>query len=119
MVGTNNISCKDISTLLTLSSLLLIQVWYSIALLLIYFFKIFIYLFMRHTEREAEKQMEGEASSMQGVQYGTGSWDSKIMPQTEGRLSTAEPPRHPSSVDLYFQTQKTWAKDYLLGNLSL
>ena len=38
------------------------------------FFKIFffkIYLFMRHREREAEPQAEGEAGSLQGAQCGT------------------------------------------------
>ena len=32
-----------------------------------FFFKDFIYLFMRDTEREAETQAEGEAGSMQGA----------------------------------------------------
>ena len=40
-----------------------------------FFFKkiLFIYLFMRNTqrEREAETQAEGEAGSMQGPQHGT------------------------------------------------
>ena len=57
------------------------------------FLKDFIYLFMRDThrerererEREAETQVEGEAGSMQGAQSGTGSWDPRITPQTEGR----------------------------------
>ena len=31
------------------------------------FFKDFIYLFMRDTQREAETQAEGEAGSMQGA----------------------------------------------------
>ena len=31
------------------------------------FFKDFIYLFMRDTQREAETQAEGEAGSMQGT----------------------------------------------------
>ena len=35
------------------------------------FFKDFIYLFMRDTEREAETEAEGEAGSMQGAQCGT------------------------------------------------
>ena len=37
----------------------------------ILFFKDFIYLLMRHTERETETQAEGEASSMQGARCGT------------------------------------------------
>ena len=32
-----------------------------------YYFKDFIYLFMRDTEREAETRAEGEAGSMQGA----------------------------------------------------
>ena len=35
------------------------------------FFKNFIYLFMRDTEREAETQAEGEAGSVQGARCGT------------------------------------------------
>ena len=49
-----------------------------------FFFKIFIYLFMRDTEREAETQAEGEAGSMQGVGCGTQSWVSRIRPWAEG-----------------------------------
>ena len=47
-----------------------------------FFFKDFIYLFMRDTEREreAETHVEGEASSMQGVQCETQSLDSRITP---------------------------------------
>ena len=37
----------------------------------LFFFKDFIYLFMRDTEREAETQAEGEEGSMQGPQRGT------------------------------------------------
>ena len=37
----------------------------------IYFFKDFIYLFMRDTEREAETQAEGEAGPMQRARRGT------------------------------------------------
>ena len=64
------------------------------------FFKDFIYLFMRDTEREAETQAEGEAGSMQGTWCGTPSRDSGIMLWAEGRRSTAEPPRCPSSIIL-------------------
>ena len=44
-----------------------------------YTFKDFIYLFVRHTEREAETQAEGEAGSMQGAQCGTQTRHSGIM----------------------------------------
>ena len=36
-----------------------------------FFFKDFIYLFMRDTEKEAETQAEGGAGSMQGARRGT------------------------------------------------
>ena len=61
-----------------------------------FFFKIlFIYSWktQREKEREAETQAEGEAGSMQGAQRGTRSQDSRIMPWTEDRRQTAEPPR--------------------------
>ena len=62
-----------------------------------FLFKDYIYLFMRHREREreAETQAEGEAGSMQGAQSGTGSRDPRIMPWTEGRRQTTEPPADP------------------------
>ena len=44
------------------------------------FFKDFIYLFMRDTEREAETQAEGEAGSLWGAGCGTQSYDPRIMP---------------------------------------
>ena len=53
--------------------------------LITFFFKDFIYSFMRDTEREAETQAEGDAGSMQGAQRGTRSWDPRIMPWAEGR----------------------------------
>ena len=43
------------------------------------FFKDFVYLFMRDTEREAEIQAEGEAGSLRGARRGTQSQDSGIM----------------------------------------
>ena len=43
------------------------------------FFKDFIYLFMRDTEREAGMQAEGEAGSPEGAQCGTQSQDPEIM----------------------------------------
>ena len=51
------------------------------------FFKDFIYLFMRDTqrEREAETQAEGEAGPMQGARHGTRSRDSRIKPWAKGR----------------------------------
>ena len=49
-----------------------------------FFFKDFIYLFMRDTERETETQAEGEAGSMQGARRGTRSRVSRITPQAAG-----------------------------------
>ena len=43
-----------------------------------FFFKGFIYLFMRDTQREAETQAEGEAGSPQGAQCRTRSKDPGI-----------------------------------------
>ena len=54
----------------------------------IFFFKDFIYLFMR----EAETQAEGEAGSMQEAQRETRSQVSRIMPWAEGG---AKPLSHP------------------------
>ena len=62
---------------------------------IIYFFKDFIYLFMRDTEREAEAQAEGEAGSTQVSQRGTRFWVSRIMPWAEGG---AKPLSHPGSA---------------------
>ena len=56
---------------------------------------LFIYLFMRDTQREAETQAEGEAGSLWGARCGTQSWYPGITPWAEGRHSTAEPPRRP------------------------
>ena len=39
--------------------------------MLLFFFKVFIYLFMRDRDRGAETQAEGEAGSMQGARHGT------------------------------------------------
>ena len=40
-----------------------------------FFFQDFIYLFMRHRERDAETQVEGEAGSLQGSRWETQSQD--------------------------------------------
>ena len=50
---------------------------------------------MRHREREAETQAEGEEGSMQGARHGTRSQDSRIAPLAKGRGQTTEPPRDP------------------------
>ena len=58
---------------------------YRIILVFIFiFFKDFIHLFMKDTEREAETQAEGEVGSMQGAWPGTQSQVFRIMPWTEG-----------------------------------
>ena len=43
-----------------------------------YFFKDFMYLFIRDTVREAETQAGGEAGSLQGARGGTRSWHAGI-----------------------------------------
>ena len=50
---------------------------------------------MRHTQREAETQAEGDAGSRQGARRGTDSETAGITPWVEGIHSTAEPPRRP------------------------
>ena len=57
---------------------------------------------MRDRERwgGAETQAEGEAGSLQGARCETGSQDPRITPWAEGRCSTAEPPRRPSTIKL-------------------
>ena len=39
----------------------------------LFFFKDFIFIYPRDTQREAETQAEGEAGSLQGARRGTGS----------------------------------------------
>ena len=55
-----------------------ILLWRNVFKFFVHFFKDFIYLFMRDTQREAETQAEGEANSIQGARCGTRSQDSGI-----------------------------------------
>lgn len=64
------------------------------------FFKYFICLFMRDTEREAETYVEGKADSSQGARSGTHPQNVGITPWAEGSRSTAEPPGIPN---VYFK----------------
>ena len=64
-----------------------------LSVLIFFFLRFLIYLFMRDTQREAETQAEKEAGSMQGAWCGTRSWDSRITPWAKGRRWTAEPSR--------------------------
>ena len=64
------------------------------------FFKDFIYLFIRDTERETETQAKGKAGSLQGAWCGTWPQDSGIMTWAKGRVSTTEPPRFPQNPGL-------------------
>ena len=70
----------------------------------LFFFKDFIYLFMRNTEweREAETQAEGEAGSMQGAWSGTRYWVSRIRPWAEG---CAKPLSHQGCPGFHFIMQ--------------
>ena len=58
-----------------------------------FFFKDFIYLFMRDAQREAETQAMGEAGSLQGARHGT--W-SQILESCPEPKAEAQPPSHPS-----------------------
>ena len=79
---------------------------YRIKLIFVYlrFFKkkIFIYLFIRDTEREreAETQAEGGAGSMQGAQGGTQSPVSRITPWAEGGAKLLS---HPAALETTFK----------------
>ena len=44
----------------------------------VFFFKDFIYVFIRHRDTEAKTQAEGEAGSLQGARCGTPSQDPGI-----------------------------------------
>ena len=67
---------------------------------------------MRDSDREAEKQAEGEAGSMQGARRGTQSWVSRIAPQAKGRSETAEPPRDPRFVPLKIYLKDAWVAQW-------
>ena len=69
---------------------------------LMFFFKIYLFIYGRQRERkrEAETQAEGEAGSMPGARRGTRSQDSRIEPWAKGRHQTAEPPRDPPKCSL-------------------
>ena len=61
-----------------------------------FFFKDFIYLFMREQrEIEAGTQAEGEAGSMQGAQRGTRSRDSRSTAWAQGGAKLLSPPGCP------------------------
>ena len=68
---------------------------------LVHFLKNILFNYSWGTEREADKQAEGEAGSMQEARCGTQSWDSGITPWAKGKCSTIEPPRHPPPPNLY------------------
>ena len=61
-------------------------------LIVLSFFKDFIYSFMRDTETQAA----GEAGSMQGAQCGTGSQIPGSGPEAKADTQTTEPPRRPN-----------------------
>ncbi|XP_072606274.1 uncharacterized protein [Vulpes vulpes] len=70
------------------------------------FFKDFICLFMRDTQREAETQAEGEAGSLRGARRGTRSQDPGVTSWAKGRCSTLEPPRCPPNPKLDFNKEE-------------
>ena len=69
--------------------------------LMLIFFKDFVHLLMKDTQREAETQAERKAGSTQGAQYVTRSQNSSITPRPEGRRPIAEQPRHPIKADTF------------------
>ena len=67
------------------------------------FFKDFIYLFMRDTERKAETQAEEEAGSIQGARRGTQSRVPRITPRAAGG---AKPLCHGGCPIITFSSRK-------------
>ena len=65
-----------------------------------YFFKDFIYLFMRDTQRESETQAEGEVGSLQGTQCGARSQDPGSRPEPK---ADAQPLSHPGVPSICLQ----------------
>ena len=69
------------------------------------FFKDFIYLFMRDTERQAETQAEGEADSSWGAQWETRSQDSGSRLEMK---ADAQPLSHPGVPRSVLKTGLSW-----------
>ena len=69
----------------------------KIHLFFFFYLRLFICLFMRDTQKEAETQAEGETGSLQGAWCGTRSHYPGITPWAKGRRSTTEPPRRPNT----------------------
>ena len=63
------------------------------------FFKDFIYLFMRHTEQEAETQAEGEAGSLREPDVGLDPGTPGSQPQPK---ADAQPLSHPHGLKDFF-----------------
>ena len=79
----------------------IIVVYRKKALIDIIFFFLRFYLFIheRHTQREAETQVEGEAGSTQGARRGIRSRDPRTSPWAEGGT---KPLSHPGIPDIIF-----------------
>ena len=60
----------------------------------------YLFIYSWETQREAERQVDGEAGSLWGARHGTRSQDPGIRPWAKGRRSTTEPPRRPKVLGL-------------------
>ena len=85
----------------------------SLACVLLNFFFLRFYLFMRDTQREAETSAEGKAGSSRRTQCRTWSWDPGITPRPKGRHWTTEPPRR-LTKDLYNNPAESGGGIFLL-----
>ena len=66
-------------------------------LLMAFFFKDFIYLFMRDTKREAETQAEGEAGSPRGARCGP---DPRTLGSRSESKADVQPLSHPGAMKI-------------------
>ena len=82
-----------------------------------FFFKI-VFIYSWETQGEAGTQAEGETGSMQGVQCGTRSRNSRIMLWAEGRRSTIEPPTHPERRFLYYEVTHILGWQFIFSSFS-
>ena len=65
------------------------------------FFKLYLFIHERHTEREAKTQAEGKAGFSRGADVGLDPRTPGSPPEPKADRSTAEPPRRPASQLLY------------------
>ena len=68
------------------------------SIVFVFFFKIYLFIHKRYTERETETQAEGEASSLWGTRCGT---RSQILGSRPEPKADAQPLSHPDVPGIY------------------